>query len=83
MAELLDTTGGHLLAPLHKEAISLLRALFRASPSHRPSVVQELLPLLAQTYAAKSPVKTFSLSGSSLVTSSGTGLKIAMVLLFD
>ena len=43
LAEQFDPTGGALLVPLQKEAISLLRALFRNYSLHRAPIIQELL----------------------------------------
>jgi hypothetical protein len=56
MTEILDGTGGHLLVPLQKEAINVLRAIFRMYPQHRAPIVQELFPLIAQVYSVKSGI---------------------------
>lgn len=54
VTEVLDCTGGHLLIPLQKEAINVLRAIFRLYPLHRGPIVQELFPVISQVYTVKS-----------------------------
>jgi hypothetical protein len=56
MTEIIDPTGsaGHLLVPVQKEAVNVLRAIFRLYPLHRASLLQELYPIFAQVYSVKS-----------------------------
>ena len=68
-AELLDPTssgssGGVLLGGLHRATLSLLRTLFKRYPSHRPAMIQEMLPILCQVYGAKTITRSYPLHRS-------------------
>ena len=80
IADILDNTGGKLILNLQKDAIDLLRAVFRSYPAHRAPIFQELFPVLSQVYSVKKPTRTFALGCSSLTTTSATTSKMSMLL---
>ena len=91
-AELLDPTatsaassstsgaGGALLGPLHRAALSLLRTVFKRYPTHRPAMVQEVLPVLCQAYGARTVSRTYPLHHSAHVGQARVTTAFAAVL---
>lgn len=65
-----------LLPGLHMASSQLLRTIFSKYPSHRSSILQELMSIFSQTYSVKSPSKCYILQDSSRLSYSFVTLMI-------
>lgn len=63
--EALSGSTAGVLVGLHRAACALLREVFASHPAHRKGLLVELLAQLSQTFAVKTPYRSFPLSGDA------------------